>query len=156
MNPWSLIKLADSGMKAVGIGTGALGSVLAGPLGVAVTATMYLKQWVDSQQSEVFEAVKKRESCPHIEMVEGSPPTPSALALVADRGGVAWRLGSGSLYFWHAETPFRPSVFSDALLPGVRGVTRVTTQREFALKVVRPADGYGCSACRRAVAQKQQ
>lgn len=117
MDPGSLVKLADSGMKAVGIGTGALGSVLAGPLGVAVTATMYLKQWVDSQQSEVFEAVKKRESCPHIEMVEGSPPTPSALALVADRGGVAWR---------------------------------------FALKVARPADGYGCSACRRAFAQKQQ
>jgi hypothetical protein len=83
----------------------------------AVSATFLIKKWVDSENAEVLEAVRQREGCAHIEMVEGSPPTPVACAYVHDKGGIAWKISESACFFWHPETTFKPLIFTEAFIP---------------------------------------
>jgi len=156
MDAWSLVKVVNGAMKAVGLSTGVVGTVVSGPIGVAVGATLYVKKWIDSENSKIFESVKKREGCPHIVMLEGSPPTPSAVLYVADHGGVAWKFGESALYFWHKEITFRPNIFSEAFVRGSNGVKWIRDTASFSSSVTRPGEGYGCSECRKANSTRNQ
>ena len=155
MDPWSIVRGVNTGLRALGVGTGPIGVLVSGPVGIAITATYAIKKWVDSENVKVFDLVRKREGCSHISMLEGSPPTPSALLYVADHGGVAWRTAGASLYFWHVESTFKPLVFSDALVPGSKGVKLVQSNKAFTSAVLRPSSGYGCSECRKIGQLKQ-
>ncbi|MCM8612039.1 hypothetical protein [Accumulibacter sp.] len=151
---WSLVRLVSSGMNAVGVNTGPLGAAVGGPVGVAVTSAFLVKKWVDSSAAKMLELVRQREACAHIEMLEGAPPTPSAVEYVSRNAGMAWRFGESALYFWHPEASFKPLVFNWALVPGKSGVDLVRDSREYDAAVSRPIAGYGCSRCRAVNAQR--
>jgi hypothetical protein len=134
------------------------GRVAAGasnPLGWAVSATMLFKKWVDSENAKLLEIVRQREACPHIVMLEGSPPTIVAAEYVRLSEGVAWKVGESALFFWHPDATFRPLVFTTAFVPGPRGAKSVANAAAFGNVIARPEGGYGCSQCR-AVQQQQR
>jgi hypothetical protein len=139
---WSIGKLIWDGGKV------AAGS--SNPIGWAVSATLLFKKWVDSENAKLLELVRQREGCAHIVMLEGAPPTVVAYTYVRDNEGVAWKVGQSALFFWHPDTTFKPKLFTNAFVPGERGVTSVADAAGFHQKVARPQEGYGCSQCRAA------
>jgi hypothetical protein len=143
---WSIIRLINAGK-----------GVLAGanPIGFATSATMFVKKLVDSESAELLKNVQQREGCAHIQLIEGSPPTPSAFLYVSNHGGVAWNNATGSsFYFWHPDTTFKPLVFGWALVPSPRSVSLVRSVEEYCRSINQPKDGYGCSQCRAANARR--
>lgn len=149
MGTWSAIKLGDGVLKAVGIGTGAVGRILSGPVGVAISAVSLLQTWVEADNAEILVHARQREGCPHIGMISGSPPSIAALSFVAQWGGVAWIFGDTVLHYYHEEATFRPLVFNQIMLKGSSGkVTTANSDIEYQRLVHRPIDGYGCSKCR--------
>jgi hypothetical protein len=151
---WSIVRLVSSGLSTVGVNTGPIGAAVGGPVGVAVTSAFLVKKWVDSSAAKMLELVRQREACPHIDMVEGSPPTPSAVEYVFQNGGIAWRFGESAQYFWHPEASFKPLVFDWALVPGKSGVDLVRDGQQYDMAVHRPRAGYGCSRCRAVNSQR--
>ena len=141
---WSIYRLGQSGYGAV------IGG--ANPLVFAISATLLLKKWVDSENAKLLQLVQQRESCPHIQMLEGYPPTIAAHNYVRENEGVTWTIGDKSSYwFWHPDVSFRPLTFSWAMVaqPG-GGAKLVRSQAEFVEHVAPPKDGYGCGRCKEA------